>query len=88
MIPVIARLTPFRGAFLWGKIAYSSRRQDTLERERKLFEQNIGWMLEDYFEDLPSRKRGAYAEAFAAYRRDVSSAIQDCEEYGDEPLMV
>ena len=58
-----------------------------MERERKLFEQNIGWMLEDYFEDLPSRKRGAYAEAFAAYRRDVSSAIQDCEEYGDEPLM-
>lgn len=50
--------------------------------------QNIGWMLENDFEDLPSRKRKAYAEAFAAYRRDVNRAVQDRKEYSDEPLML
>ena len=48
-----------------------------LERELKHFAQNIGWMLEDYFEELPSRKREAYAEAFAHYCTDISGAIQD-----------
>ena len=62
-------------------------RLETLERELKHFAQNIGWMLEDYFEELPSRKREAYAEAFADYCTDVSGAIQDREEYGEEPLM-
>ena len=60
---------------------------ETLEREVKLLGQNIGWMLEDYFEELPSRKREAYAEAFADYYTDVSGAIQDQNEYGEEPLM-
>ena len=61
-------------------------RLETLERELKHFAQNIGWMLEDYFEELPSRKREAYAEAFAHYCTDISGAIQDWEEYGEEPL--
>ena len=44
-------------------------------------------MLEDYFGELPSRKREAYADAFADYCTDVSGAIQDREEYGEEPLL-
>ena len=45
-------------------------RLETLERELKLFEQNIDRMLEDYFEELPSRKWEACAEAFDDYCRD------------------
>ena len=44
-------------------------RLETLERELKLFEQNIDRMLEDYFEELPSRKWEACAEAFDDYCR-------------------
>lgn len=62
-------------------------RLETLERELRLFAQNTGWMLEDYFEELPFRKREAYAEAFADYCTDVNGAIQDREESGEEPLM-
>ena len=45
------------------------------------------WMLENYFEDLPSRRPEAYAAAYARYRFDVSGELslrqEENEETGD-----
>ncbi|BDF71439.1 hypothetical protein CE91St41_13340 [Oscillospiraceae bacterium] len=45
-------------------------------------------MLESYFEDLPSRRREAYADAFSAYRRDILGAFSFEEENGEEDFTV
>ena len=58
-------------------------RLETLERELKLFAQNIGWMLEDYFEELPSRKREAYAEAFAGSKIPLLLLTREKEQEQD-----
>lgn len=49
---------------------------EKLPDELRAFVRNTSWMLEEYFEDLPSRKPEAYAKAFAAYRRDIDAAFE------------
>lgn len=44
------------------------------------FIRNTILMLEDYFEDLPSRSPTAYAEAYEKYRRMINTAFQYAEE--------
>ncbi len=62
-------------------------RLEKLERDLKSFSQTTEWMLADYFEELPSRRREAYAEAFHNYRHNAGAAFLDREESGEEPLM-
>lgn len=52
------------------------------------FVRNTEWMLESYFEDLPSRRREAYADAFGSYRRDICRAISFEEESGEKNFTV
>ena len=46
------------------------------------------WMLESYFEGLPSRRREAYADAFSSYRRDINRAFSFEEENGEQDFTV
>lgn len=61
---------------------------ERLESDLKHFAQNIGWMLEDHFEGLPSRRRERYAEVFRDYRAALGEAYLQREGTGEEPLMV
>lgn len=47
----------------------------SLPDELEGFARNTEWMLESYFEALPSRRREAYADAFSSYRRDIDRAL-------------
>lgn len=42
------------------------------------------WMLENYFEDLPSRRPDAYAVAYDRYRFDVSGELRIRQEENEE----
>ena len=42
------------------------------------------WMLENYFEDLPSRRPEAYAVAYDRYRFDVSGELRIRQEENEE----
>lgn len=60
----------------------------SLPDELEAFVRNTEWMLESYFEDLPSRRREAYADAFSSYRRDIDRAFSFEEESGEQDYTV
>ena len=59
-----------------------------LEDELQAFVKNTQWMLDEFFQNLPSRKRQDYIRAYARYRDAMEDAIQESEifsmaEFGD-----
>ena len=58
-----------------------------LEDELQAFVKNTQWMLDEFFQELPSRKRQDYIRAYARYRdviEDAMQAKQDVEDEGEE----
>lgn len=47
------------------------------------FDRNTKWMLEEFFNDLPSRRKDAYALAFGRFSQAISDAIQYEEDNGE-----
>ena len=59
---------------------------ETLESELRAFVKNTEWMLEEFFQNLPSRRRQDYLRAYAGYRRTLEEAVRqqkDAEDAGD-----
>ena len=59
---------------------------ETLESELRAFVKNTEWMLEEFFQNLPSRRRQDYLRAYAGYRRTLEEAMRqqkDAEDAGD-----
>lgn len=59
---------------------------EKLEDELQSFVRNTKWMLEEFFQQLPSRSRQDYLRAYAAYRRTIQEAMrqrQDVENEGE-----
>ena len=59
---------------------------ETLESELRAFVKNTEWMLEEFFQNLPSRRRQDYLRAYAGYRRTMEEAVRqqkDAEDAGD-----
>ena len=59
---------------------------ERLEDELRSFVRNTEWMLEEFFQQLPSRSRQDYLRAYAAYRRTIQEAMrqrQDVENEGE-----
>lgn len=57
---------------------------ERLEDEIRAFVRNTEWMLEAFFQELPSRKRQDYIRAYAAYRTTMESAMQQKEDIENE----
>lgn len=60
----------------------------SLPDELQAFVRNTEWMLESYFENLPSRRCETYADAFSSYRRDIRRAFSFEEESEEEDFTV
>lgn len=58
------------------------QKMDNLTRSLRQFWRNTHWMLDDYFEDLPSRKPESYARAYSTFRRDAWGDIEMMAEEG------
>ena len=59
---------------------------ETLESELRAFVKDTEWMLEEFFQNLPSRRRQDYLRAYAGYRRTLEEAMRqqkDAEDAGD-----
>lgn len=58
---------------------------ERLEGDLRAFVNNTTWMLEDFFQNLPSRSRQDYLRAYGTYRRTIQEALeqrQDAENKG------
>ncbi len=55
-----------------------------LEDELQAFVKNTQWMLDEFFQNLPSRKRQDYIRAYARYRDAMEDAIQEKQDMEDE----
>ena len=57
---------------------------ERLEEELQAFVRNTEWMLEAFFQDLPSRRRQDYIRAYADYRKTIESAMRQRKELEDD----
>lgn len=57
---------------------------ESLEDELQAFVKNATWMLEEFFQNLPSRKRQDYLRAYANYRWTMEEAMQQRKDTEDE----
>ena len=57
---------------------------ESLEDELQAFVKNATWMLEEFFQNLPSRKRQDYLQAYASYRWIMEEAMQQRKDTEDE----
>ena len=57
---------------------------ENLEDELQSFVRNTEWMLEGFFQDLPSRSRQDYIRTYAGYRRTIGEAMQQQKDAEDE----
>lgn len=57
---------------------------ERLEDELQAFVKNTQWMLDEFFQNLSSRKRQDYIRAYARYRDAMEDAIQEKEDMEDE----
>lgn len=60
---------------------------ERLGEELQAFVRNTQWMLEEFFEDLPTRRRQDYIRAYAGYRSVMEEAMnqkKDREDEGEE----
>ena len=57
---------------------------ERLENELQSFVRNTQWMLNEFFQKLPSRKRQDYIRAYARYRDVIEDAMQEKENVEDE----
>ena len=55
-----------------------------LEDELQSFVKNTQWMLDEFFQELPSRRRQDYIRAYAAYRTTMENAMQQKEDIENE----
>ena len=55
---------------------------DSLTKSLQRFWDNTTWMLEDYFEKLPSHLPDSYARAYSTFRQDMAEDIRIHEEEG------
>ena len=56
---------------------------ENLEGELRIFVRNTEWMLEDFFQKLPSRRRQDYLRAYAGYRRTIEEAMRQQKDVED-----
>lgn len=57
---------------------------ERLEDELQSFVKNTQWMLDEFFQELPSRKRQDYIRAYARYRDAMEDAMQEKQDVEDE----
>ena len=57
---------------------------ERLEDELQAFVKNTQWMLDEFFQNLSSRKRQDYIRAYARYRDAMEDAIQEKQDMEDE----
>ena len=57
---------------------------ERLEDELQAFVKNTQWMLDEFFQNLSSRKRKDYIRAYARYRDAMEDAIQEKQDMEDE----
>lgn len=55
-----------------------------LADELQTFVNNTQWMLDEFFQELPSRKRQDYVRAYARYRDVIEDAMQEKQDMEDE----
>ena len=60
-----------------------TRWMENLEGELRIFVRNTEWMLEDFFQKLPSRRRQDYLRAYAGYRRTIEEAMRQQKDVED-----
>lgn len=56
---------------------------ESLSDELRSFDRNTTWMLDEFFSDLSSRRKDAYALAFSRFSQTISDAIQYEEDNGE-----
>ena len=60
---------------------------ERLEDDLRAFVRNTNWMLEEFFQELPTRRRQDYIKAYAGYRSVMEEAMnqkKDREDEGEE----
>ena len=55
-----------------------------LEDELQSFVKNTQWMLDEFFQELPSRRRQDYIRAYARFRDVIEDAMQAKQDVEDE----
>ena len=57
---------------------------ERLKDELRAFAKNSEWMLTEFFQDLPTRRRQDYIQAYAGYRTVMEDALRQKKELEDE----
>lgn len=57
---------------------------ERLEEELQTFVRNTQWMLDEFFQDLPTRKPQDYIQAYANYRKVMEEAMAQRQDREDE----